>query len=56
MTRDLFIAAFAFDILFALALIGFLTWSCLIRNHNGQMKGVVVALVSWLWYENNYCL
>ncbi|KAJ5388643.1 hypothetical protein N7509_011184 [Penicillium cosmopolitanum] len=47
-SKSLFIAGFAFDILFALALIGFLTWSCLIRGHNGQMKGVVVTLVAWL--------
>lgn len=52
-SKSLFIAGFAFDILFALALIGFLTWSCLIRGHNGQMKGVVVTLVAWLWYEND---
>jgi hypothetical protein len=25
----------------------------LIRGHNGQTKGVVVALVAWLWYEND---
>ncbi|CAI7661693.1 unnamed protein product [Penicillium manginii] len=46
--KSLFIAGFAFDILFALAIIGFLIWSCLIRGHNGQTKGVVVALVAWL--------
>lgn len=51
-SKSLFLTGFAFDILFALALVGFLIWSCLIRNKNGQMKGVVLALVSWLMYES----
>lgn len=48
-SKSLFIAGFAFDVLFALALIGFLTWACLIRNHNGQKKGLVMAIITWLW-------
>lgn len=53
-SKSLFLTGFAFDILFALALVGFLIWSCLIRNKNGQMKGVVLALVSWLIAQITY--
>ncbi|KAJ5568103.1 hypothetical protein N7450_010589 [Penicillium hetheringtonii] len=49
-SKSLFIAGFAFDVLFALALIGFLTWACLIRNHNGQKKGLVMAIITWLCF------
>ncbi|KAJ5098050.1 hypothetical protein N7532_005051 [Penicillium argentinense] len=49
-SKTMFIADFAFDVLFALALIAFLTWACLIRNH-GQMKGIILGLIFWLFSE-----
>lgn len=45
--KSLFIAAFAFDVLTLAALIAFLVWACTIRNHKGQLKGVIFALLSW---------
>lgn len=43
-----FIAGFAFDVLTLVALIVFIVWACTIRNHRGQLNGVLSALFSWL--------
>lgn len=48
--KSFFIADFTFEVLTMIALIGFLVWACLIRNHRGSMRGVVVSLVTWLMY------
>lgn len=49
-SKSFFIAGFAFDVLTVIALIGFLVWACLIRNHRGSMRGVIVSVVTWLMY------
>lgn len=46
--ESFFIAEFVFDLLTMIALIGFLVWACLIRNHRGSMRGVIASLVAWL--------
>lgn len=48
--KSYFIAGFSFDVLTVVALIGFLVWACLIRNHRGSMRGVIVSIVTWLLY------
>ena len=48
--KSFFIAEFTFYILTVIALIGFTVWACLIRNHRGSMRGVIVSLVTWLMY------
>lgn len=45
--KSLFIAGFAFYVLTLAALLAFLVWACTIRNHKGQLKGVISALLSW---------
>ncbi|KAJ5690672.1 hypothetical protein N7462_005064 [Penicillium macrosclerotiorum] len=48
LSKSLFIAGFAFDVLTVLALICFLVWACIVRNHRGQMRGVVITIITWL--------
>ncbi|KAJ6129078.1 hypothetical protein N7512_001858 [Penicillium capsulatum] len=43
-----FTAGFAFDVLTVVALIAFIVWACTIRDHRGQLKGVLGTLFSWL--------
>ncbi|KAJ5584982.1 uncharacterized protein N7459_004782 [Penicillium hispanicum] len=47
-SSSLFYAGFVFDILTLVALISFLVWACVIRNHRGQMRGVISTILSWL--------
>lgn len=46
--RTLFLTRFAFDILSLLVLIGFIIWSCTIRNRGLPLKGVIYALLSFI--------
>jgi hypothetical protein len=47
-SKSLFIAGFAFHVLTLAALICGVVWACLIRNHQGALKGVLTSLFAWL--------
>lgn len=51
--RALYIAGFAFDVLTVIALVGFMTWACLIPNARGCLKGVVIFIATWLVYVDS---
>ena len=48
--KPLFITQFVFDILSLLAFVAFLIWACRIRNRSLPLKGLICALISFIWY------